>query len=201
MPVKGGPTAKSRLAGPVELARAIAADCLAAVLATSAVTRVLVVTNDSPTQTWAREAGADVVAESRPGAGLLAAIHDGLRHAATGTGPVAVLLADLPALRPPDLNHALDAATASLAAHPTTATVVVPDADTRGTVLLAARRAQDLDPAFGPDSLAEHQRRGALRLDLDLPRLRQDVDTASDLTAALALGCGPRTSAAASLRR
>ena len=74
--------------------------------------------------------------------------------------------------------------------------VVVPDAEGSGTVLLAGRTPADLDPAFGPDSLTEHVRRGAVRLDLDLPRLRRDVDTPADLDQALALGVGPRTATA-----
>ena len=72
----------------------------------------------------------------------------------------------------------------------------VPDTEGTGTVLLAARTPAGLDPAFGAGSFAEHVRRGALPLDLDLPRLRRDVDTPADLEAALALGLGHRTAAA-----
>jgi len=76
----------------------------------------------------------------------------------------------------------------------------VPDADGTGTVLLAARTPARLDPAFGPVSFAEHLRRGAVPLPLDLPRLRRDVDTPADLDAALALGVGARTASALSER-
>jgi 2-phospho-L-lactate guanylyltransferase len=130
----------------------------------------------------------------------VAAVHDGVRAASAVPGPVAVLLADLPALRPQDLTQALEAAQTALATHPASSMAAVPDAQGSGTVLLAARAGADLDPAFGPDSFGEHLHRGAVRLELDLPRLRQDVDTVEDLTTALALGCGPRTTALAARR-
>jgi 2-phospho-L-lactate guanylyltransferase len=188
LPLKGGARAKSRLQAGPALASAIALDCLDAVLDAWAPARVLVVTSDPRTGGLARLAGAAVVPESRPGAGLGPAIADGL--AAAGDGPVAVLLGDLPALRPDDLDEALARAGTALGE---VDSVFVPDADGTGTVLLAARHAAALRPAFGPASAAAHQALGASRLDLDLPRLRRDVDTAADLAEALALGCGPRT--------
>jgi 2-phospho-L-lactate guanylyltransferase len=108
-----------------------------------------------------------------------------------------VLLGDVPALRPEDLSVALHALQTALAAHRAATMAAVPDAEGSGTVLLGARAAGDLVPAFGPDSLARHVRRGAVRLDLDLPRLRRDVDTPADLAQALSLGAGPRTTRAA----
>jgi 2-phospho-L-lactate guanylyltransferase len=137
-----------------------------------------------------------VVPEARPGAGLVPAIDAGVRVASLAcAGPTGVLLADLPALRPEDLAVALAAVDARLRDE-AASMAVVPDKEGTGTVLLAARAPADLDPAFGPDSLAEHVRRGAVALDLDLPGLRRDVDTPADLDAALALGVGPRTASA-----
>jgi 2-phospho-L-lactate/phosphoenolpyruvate guanylyltransferase len=200
LPVKGGPLAKSRLGARPELAAAIALDCLDAVLSCAAVSRCVVVSADAPTRAAARAAGARAVGESRPGAGLVAAVADGLTAVRAPPhwcgGPTAVLLADLPALRAADLESALQAVEDALATEPAPLMCVVPDADGSGTVLLAAATPGALDPAFGPGSLAEHTRRGALRLDLDLPRLRRDVDTPADLEAALTLGVGPRTAAA-----
>jgi 2-phospho-L-lactate guanylyltransferase len=200
LPVKGGPLAKSRLGARPQVAAAIALDCLEAALACPSVGRCVVVTADRSTGAAARAAGARVVAESRPGAGLVAAIGDGLAAVRAGApwsaGRTGVLLADLPALRPVDLEAALAAVDGRLAARPAPLMCAVPDAEGSGTVLLAAARPGDLDPAFGPDSLAEHVRRGAVPLDLDLPRLRRDVDTAADLEAALGLGLGPRTASA-----
>jgi 2-phospho-L-lactate guanylyltransferase len=195
LPVKGGSSAKSRMgpAGPDRdaLARAVSLDCVQAVPATDGVAGVLVDTCDAAVGTAAAALGATVVPESRPGAGLLRAVGDGL--AAAGDRPVAVLLADLPALRPEDLAAALDAATQALSAG--APAVMVPDAEGTGTVLLAAARSAALRPAFGPHSAHAHERAGALRLELDLPRLRRDVDTPLELEQAVALGVGPRTAA------
>jgi 2-phospho-L-lactate/phosphoenolpyruvate guanylyltransferase len=238
LPLKGGDSAKSRLGGGPELARAIALDCLDAVLACPDVRQVLVVTADPGTAADADAAGSGqgdrrgsdlptahptgraqppalaVVPESRPGSGLVAAVRDGLAAAPAPPrdGPAAVLLGDLPALRPAELSAGLAAAAAALAAHPHAPMAALADAEGTGTVLLAGRAAGDLDPAFGPGSLAEHRRRGAvpvvlddpgprdtdparLRHDTDPARLRHDVDTPADLSVALALGVGPRTAA------
>src|SRR5699024_2164902 len=141
----------------------------------------------------AQDLGAFVVVD--PGRGLNAAVRAGLaaavrtgREAARGAGPGttgrAVLLGDLPALR----AHELLAALTACAAH---ASAVVPDADGTGTVLLPATVGLP-DPQFGAGSAARHGER-ATRLELDLPGLRRDVDTAEDLTTALQLGVGRHT--------
>jgi 2-phospho-L-lactate guanylyltransferase len=195
LPVKGGADAKTRLAAPgadrAALARALALDCLSAVTATDVVRTAVVVTQDESVAAEAAGLGACVVRESRPGSGLLAAVDDGL--AAVGEGAVAVLLADLPALVPGELAQGLDAAAAALGDG--ARSVVVPDAEGTGTVLLAAADRHDLRPAFGAGSASAHERGGAVRLDLDLPRLRRDVDTPDALSQALLLGVGPRTAA------
>lgn len=193
LPIKGGPTAKSRLGGSRALAAALARDCLAAVLACPQVRRTVVVTADDETAAWTARAGAEVLRESIPGQGLDAAAWDAL---AVSQGRTAILLADLPALRPHDLSAALAAAALHLTDPPAPGQVLVPDADGTGTVLLAALDPGRLTPSFGPGSAARHQGAGAARLDLALPRLRRDTDTDSDLAEALALGCGPATLAA-----
>jgi 2-phospho-L-lactate guanylyltransferase len=96
-------------------------------------------------------------------------------------------------VRAEDLSCALQAVDEALATHRAAPMAVVPDAEETGSVLLAARSADAIDPAFGPGSAAEHLRRGAVRLGLSLPRLRRDVDTPSDLLAVLELGAGPHT--------
>ena len=136
VPVKGGATAKSRLHPPAgvgreELALALATDCLTACAAGMPRGRVLVVTSDERVREVARAVGAHVVAD--PGTGLDAAVRAG-RDAALAradAAPVAVLLGDLPSLRPDDLAAALAAASG----HPL---AVVPDASGTGTVLLTA---------------------------------------------------------------
>lgn len=193
LPVKGGEAAKSRL-GPLDvdrpaLALAIALDCVEAVVATPAVDVAIVVTADLTVADATRALGARVVPESSPGSGLAQAVRDGV--AATRAGPVAVLLADLPALTPEALAQALFTVGAALADGATS--VVVPDAEGTGSVLLAAADAAHLHPSFGAASARSHVDGGALRLDLDAPRVRRDVDTPAALRDAVALGVGPRT--------
>lgn len=192
LPVKGGTAAKSRLgdAAPDRsgLALAMALDCLDAVLATPGVTRVVVVTEDPRSGRAARELGADVLA--LPASGLDTAVAQALA-AVPGDVAVAVLLADVPALRPQDLRAALDAVEAAL--EDGAAWVLVPDAEGSGTVMLAAPTPAGIVPAFGPGSAAAHERLGARRLDLPVERLRRDVDTMDSLAEAVGLGAGPRT--------
>ena len=191
VPVKGGAAAKSRLhpppgVGREELALALATDCLTACCAGMPPARVLVVTSDERVAQLAHGLGAGVAAD--PGAGLNAAVAAGRDQVLTDgpSLPVAVLLGDLPALRAGDLTAALGAA----AAYPL---AVVPDAAGEGTVLLTALRGADLAPAFGTGSAARHHAAGHHRLDLDLPRLRTDVDDDAALQEVLALGVGAAT--------
>ena len=195
LPLKGGPGAKSRLGAPSALATAIALDCLDAVLAAERVDAVVVVTPDPQLAAEAITAGARVQAESAPGGGLLAAVADGLR---TVRGRCAVLLGDLPALRPEDLGLALELAAGLLNRSPGGSRppmAFVPDAEGTGTVLLTALTPAAMRPSFGPASANAHQAVGALRMDVDLPRLRRDVDTQADLRTAIEFGVGPRTRA------
>ncbi|MET7818239.1 2-phospho-L-lactate guanylyltransferase [Micromonospora zamorensis] len=194
VPVKHLAAAKSRLRGALsgvpheELALALAADTLRAVLACPAVAEVLVVTDDARVAAAGLGAGARVLPDG-PDAGLNAAF----RHGAAGTtaGWVAGLTADLPALRPAELAGAL------LAAQNGREGVrrFVSDAPGTGTVLLAAPPGVPLDPRFGVGSALAHAASGALPLTGDWPSLRRDVDTAADLAAAARLGLGPRTAA------
>ncbi len=171
------------------MARAIATDALAAVLACPVVGRVVLVTSDPVLCVSGRELGADVVDD--PGAGLTAAIEAGLalvRTSQPADTPLGVLLPDVPALRPADLAAALQAARGS-------ALAVVPDLEGTGSVLLLAPSGGPLPHAFGEGSAARHAAAGATVLELDLPRLRRDVDTLAALEQAVALGVGPATRA------
>ena len=137
-------------------------------------------------------------------------MHGGTRHprpldagAASGAGAgagagsaevaVAVLLGDVPALRPDDLDRALQVA----ARHPL---AFVPDAEGTGTTLATARGGEQLTAHFGQDSAARHAAAGfadlaAAHPGAIAPGLRRDVDTAEELREAVAFGVGERTSA------
>ncbi|MFT4219343.1 MAG: 2-phospho-L-lactate guanylyltransferase [Microbacterium sp.] len=189
VPVKGN--GKSRLAVPgldrAALARAIALDTIEAVAAAALVTTVVVVTDDAETTaTLAGIPKARAVAEPAP-RGLNPAIAYGLD--AAGDTARAVLLGDLPALRPDDLDAALRlAADVELGA--------VADAEGTGTTLVTTRRGIPFSPAFGEGSFVRHVAQGCVALGIrDASTLRRDVDTAAQLADAASRGLGPRTAA------
>jgi 2-phospho-L-lactate guanylyltransferase len=221
LPVKVLARAKSRLAVLAgdrrrELALAFASDTVTAALACPEVARVLVVTSDPVAGRLLAGLGAVIVADepadrsaTRGGAaaaaapsvigelGVQDALNAALRHGAAvaarrwpGTG-LAALTADLPALSPAELATALRAASPAPVAF-------VPDAAGVGTTLYAVPPGGEFRPLFGGASRARHAAAGAVELAAgDLTGLRRDVDTPDDLRAALALGVGPFTQAAA----
>nr|BFD82482.1 2-phospho-L-lactate guanylyltransferase [Streptomyces sp. Xyl84] len=198
IPLKPLSRAKSRLSDTAHdgvrphLALAFAQDTVAAALDCPAVADVAVVTDDRLAARELAVLGARIVPDA-PRAGLNAALAHGAAtvRAAGGARPVAALNADLPALRPAELARVLDAATEFPRAF-------LADAAQIGTTLLAVAPDQELRPAFGTGSRSRHRESGAVELRLDaVPSVRQDVDTGDDLRAALALGVGPRTAAAA----
>lgn len=202
VPVKPLARAKSRLADTAAdgvrpgLALAFAQDTVAAALASTAVHGVVVVTDDHLAGRELAALGARIVPDdpqADPADGLNAALRhaEALLRTVRPRSPLAALNADLPALRPTELTRVLEAAAAFPRAF-------LPDAAGTGTTLLAATPGRALRPAFGPDSRLRHRRSGATELTVDeADSVRQDVDTGDDLRAALALGVGPRTAAAA----
>jgi 2-phospho-L-lactate guanylyltransferase len=199
VPVKVLARAKSRLAvlaGPhrAALALAMAADTVAAALACPAVGQVIAVTDDPEAARVLADLGA-VVTGDEPGRGLNPALRHGAALAAArwpGAG-VGALAADLPALRPAELDLGLRAAARWEYAF-------VPDAAGSGTTLYTARPGARFLPRFGPRSAEQHRAAGAAELSLaGLASLRRDVDQPADLSAAADLGVGPRTAAVAAL--
>ncbi|WP_055698139.1 2-phospho-L-lactate guanylyltransferase [Streptomyces silaceus] len=198
IPLKPLALAKSRLGATTGdglrpgLALAFAQDTVAAALACPAVRDVAVVTDDTLAGRELTALGARIVPDL-PGKGLNAALRHGTAAVRAERPDIAVaaLNADLPALRPQELARALDGATPF-------ARAFVPDAAGIGTTLLTAAAGEDPRPAFGPGSRARHAASGAVELSLDgVDSVRQDVDTGEDLMAALSLGVGARTAAAA----
>lgn len=190
VPVKSRHAAKSRLVPPdgvsrSELALAIALDTLTAVAEVIPAGRLIVVTGDDQIAAQLRVGGARVVAD--PGRGLNPAIEAGLASARDfdAASPVGVLLGDLPALTAAQLRTALAACAANESA-------VVPDESGQGTVLLTHHDASRIVPRFGHGSALRHAQ-SATRLDLDLPRLRTDVDDLTSLRTAMSLGLGRHT--------
>lgn len=174
VPVKGTDAAKSRFGEDerrLQLAEAMALDTVEAALG---VAPVLVIGGPGLSTAFA-DLGASVMTEE-PGDGLNGAI---ARAIATVEGPVAVLLADLPALRSDELAAALQE------------NIMVPDAEGTGTSLITGRV-----PAFGAGSRAAHRALGYRELDLPATSgLRLDVDSPEALAAIPLDRLGARTRA------
>lgn len=201
LPVKPPARGKSRLVGVpgaalsdegrVALASAFALDTAAACLAASAVVAVLAVTDDAFFASALTALGCAAIPD-----GVTEDLNGSLRLAAAeavrrwpGTRPVA-LCGDLPALRPADLDGALDLASAVPGA-----AFVADEAGTGTTLYTASLR--DFTPAYGVDSARLHAEAGAVALAGELGSLRHDVDTLEDLRTAVPFGLGPRTTRAA----
>lgn len=194
VPVKGTALAKSRLgladSNRAALALAFAIDTVSAALAADRVARVVVVTASEAVADRMRELGAIAVRETSM-AGLNPAIHDGLEVARVEApdAPVAVLLGDLPALDPADLDAVLDRALEHSRA-------MVADAAGVGTVLVTALPGIPHHPQFGGESRAAHLAAGYVELDVDAARgLRHDIDTLDDLAAITSATLGSATRA------
>ena len=191
VPVKRLELAKTRLTPYGEQARQDLALAFAAdvVEAARGAAQVLVVTDDERAAARLSELGADVAPDD-PDAGLNPALAHGAavaRRRFPREG-VALLSADLPALRPAELDAALAAAAGYGVAF-------VADASGTGTTLLATAPGRPVEPRYGRASAAAHRAAGAIELTGGWPSLRTDVDTAADLRTAAELGLGPATSA------
>lgn len=192
VPVKGGRAAKSRLRRSLDdsgVVAAVAHDTLDVAGQVVGRTRVLVVTADPEETAYARAAGHLVVSD--PGTGLNGACAAAVDEAhQAGAVRIAVLLGDHPALTPTELTSTLRAG----AEH---STFFVPDAEGTGTALVGATNGVVPQLAFGPASATRHTDLGHVRIEIDAPGLRHDVDDETSLRWAMThLTLGPRTRAA-----
>lgn len=199
IPVKPLSRAKTRLVpyGPAargQLALAFASDVVAAGLACPLVQRVVVVTDDAHAAGALARLGAHVCPDL-PATGLNPALSYGAQ-VLLGLDPtlgVAAVAADLPALRPADLDDVLGQVDRGQRGF-------VADMSGAGTTVLAGGAGIGLEPAFGPGSAGRHLASGAQVLTAT-PTCRQDVDTPDDLATALLLGLGRHTTQALSRLR
>lgn len=191
VPVKPPTIGKSRLQGLRDdqrraLAEAFAVDTVSACLRSGTVAQVLVATDDAAFSRHFAELGCATVPD-----GDSSGLNSALRQAAAEARrrwpdlvPVA-LCADLPALRPDDLDDALARAADAPSAF-------VADAHGLGTTLYVAAH-DEFAPRFGVASRDAHRAGGAREIDGDLTSLRRDVDDLDDLRVARGLGLGPAT--------
>ncbi len=194
IPVKQTAVAKSRLLElgdslRRELALAFALDTVTAALGCPDVDEVVVVTNDGLVSETVVARGARVVPDE-PDAGLNPALESAAAAVwrRTPAARLAVMSADLPAVRASDLSLALTGAPDGR--------WFVPDHSGAGTTMLGVPAGIELRPAFGSGSRAAHLTSGAVEVGgRELLRLRLDVDTVADLAAAVELGVGAATTA------
>jgi 2-phospho-L-lactate guanylyltransferase len=209
VPVKPLAKAKSRLRGAADggigepraharLAMALLRDTIDAVRAAPAVRNLLVVSSDPVVAAELGVFGVDVAPDG-PVAGLNPAYERGaaLLRAHDPAAAVGALQADLPALRPDELDEAIAAALTLFEAGARRAFVA--DTEGTGTTFLLAAPGVALAPRFGVDSAHRHEESGAHSLAGPWPGLRRDVDTADDLREAADLGLGEHTSCALAL--
>ena len=189
VPVNHLSLAKTRLRLPPRvresLVLAFLVDTLQAALNCPLVRTVTVVTDDGAAADAAVRAGANSYS---PRLSLPSLNRDltAFARIAADDQPLAILLADLPALTVTELTAALTECLGY-------AKAFAPDQERAGTTLLYTRRAGRLRPAFGKDSARTHRESGAHPLVQVGPGLRQDVDTLTDLLSAQVLGVGVQT--------
>jgi 2-phospho-L-lactate/phosphoenolpyruvate guanylyltransferase len=186
IPVKRFAAAKQRLDATLEpraretLAAAMLADVLAAVERTPTVERVIVVSNEPGVRDVTRAPGVELLGDP-PGADHSRAAAHGVERALDrDAGAVALLPGDCPLLDPDELDAALARVAPSRVG-------IVPDRHGTGTNALLLAPPDAIEPAFGEDSCARHERLaraagGEVAIE-HLDSLALDVDTPDDLAA------------------
>jgi 2-phospho-L-lactate guanylyltransferase len=184
VPFRSLKVAKTRLAVACreDLALVFLRDTLAALAASPRISSVVVVSRDAA---LAETIGVPVIEDQGSGIDDAVAIGQRWLRDLGHQGHYAVILPDLPALRTIDVDTALGAASQL----PRT---FVPDSTGKGTTFLTARQ-DTFSTAFGNDSAQRHMRLGYHPILLDVPSLRQDVDTIVDLVRAARMGVGRHT--------
>jgi 2-phospho-L-lactate guanylyltransferase len=197
--VRGGPGAKTRLAGRLDPARrealveAMLADMLRSLAFCPAVLRTYVTTPTPSLARLAARSGAVVILEPEAGDLNLAFSQARRRVAAADPGATVVLLpGDLPRLEPSELEACLEAVDPGRL-------VLAPASADGGTAALVLRADVPLPLAFGPGSFGKHlaaARSLGLRAEVvHAESLGFDIDRPADLDAFLALGGGGQTAA------
>lgn len=158
-----------------QLSAAFLADAVIAALRAERVASVTVLTSDAALGSMVTFLGAEWRMDRSVG-GLNAAIEAGLPVPDGKREGRAVLVGDLPSLRPHELDSALSQAKVS-----PTGRLCVTDRGGQGTTLLAALGSTAIDPMFGKCSSQRHQSAGFLPALGELPGLRGDIDLPEDL--------------------
>ena len=194
VPVKASTSAKSRLgtnaAWRTELSRAFLGDVLDALVGSSLIQRIIVVTDDTGLK---GQLAPSIELKFITSAGLNEDITSGIEL--VSNTPVAVITGDLPCLTTPAIDSVLWLAEEHQRSF-------VSDSQGLGTTMLLTHEPKYCQPMFGFRSHAKHAQAGYHELISDdrdtnalLVRARRDVDTAIDLWDARRIGVGANTSA------
>jgi 2-phospho-L-lactate/phosphoenolpyruvate guanylyltransferase len=197
LPVKRFELAKTRLGEQLlpqqrrTLAHAMVSDVLDALLASEWLEAVLVVTKEASVAEFARERGAQVLADPDE-SGQSAAALIGVAHAlAGGFERVLLVPGDCPALDAGALRTLLERPMRP------PAVTIVSDRAGSGTNALLLAPPDAIEPGFGPDSFARHRERSerarAEWRSEPLPALLLDIDTPEDLALLRSSHAGPAT--------
>ena len=212
IPMKEFSQAKMRLADVLdrtaraELALAMLTDVISACNESGCFDIVAVVSADGEALRHARELGAKPLAEPaaiRTASGLQA-LNDGLtfgqRYLArrVGASELVILPADIPLVRADDVRAVVDAlGAAPQTGRPAGPRAVIVRSQDNGTNALALRPPEAIAMRFGRDSADAHgaaaQEAGLDVVELDIDRLRFDVDAPEDLDALPGLPAGAAT--------
>jgi 2-phospho-L-lactate guanylyltransferase len=200
IPMKSPAESKSRLADVLdareraELALAMLVDVITACNDSEMFDIVGVVSSDSDVFWVAREHGARPIAEPATLSGLNDGLTFGARYLArrVGCDEVVIFPADIPLVRPADVCSVVNA----LASRDERRVALVRAAD-NGTNALGLRPPEVIPVRFGRDSASAHASEAATVgiecVELDLERLRFDVDAATDVDALATLAVGAAT--------
>jgi 2-phospho-L-lactate/phosphoenolpyruvate guanylyltransferase len=203
IPVKRFAAAKQRLDAVLEreareaLAAAMLGDVLAAVDRSSSLERVIVVSDEPGVRGVARAPGAELLGDPPDADHSRAAARGVERSLGHDADAVALLPGDCPLLDPDELDAALSRVAPKRVG-------IVPDRHGTGTNALLLAPPNAIEPAFGEDSCARHERQAHAaghKVAIErLDSLALDVDTPDDLAALREVlsrspGRAPRTAA------
>jgi len=203
VPVKEAADAKQRLATSLspeqrrQLAHTMFEDVFAALLNTSELASILVVTADRSAAELAGRHGAEISDEAAR-EGHTAAVAAAVRHLDERGLHMLALPADIPLVQPLDLRQLLIAHWTAMQANDRGFTIV-PARDERGSNAIVCSPADGVPLRFGEDSffphLSEAKARGIKPTVLQLPNIALDIDTPEDLALLVAAPARTRSQA------
>ena len=182
VPAKELGNSKTRL-GRDGLAASFLSDTISALIGSTKVTALTVITPDPNVAILVESLGGNTLLETHP-SGLLHALDLGIDNVAANKG-IVVALGDLPCLRTEDVDLFLMEAES----HDSSFTC---DSEGTGSTMWARLPGSSAKPHFGVRSRAAHRENGAIEIRCS-PGAHRDVDTPTALWDAIRIGVGTHT--------